>query len=172
MKSLTYQALSQENDNIFLSFDESINLTHSIVNTFVDTENRQFEMASQISEEIRDKLDTEFEVVESPAMQIQLGEESVISEEPKPIDFSTPLKKEDIRKIYDKEKTDFLKIAMELNEIDLESASEVADSENEKLIQEIINPTLGLTLDDNVSIDTQFSFKSDFDRSYAHLNQD
>ena len=31
MKNLTYQALSDENDNKFLSFEESVNLTHSIV---------------------------------------------------------------------------------------------------------------------------------------------
>ena len=30
MKNLTYQALSDENDNIFLSFEKSINLAHSI----------------------------------------------------------------------------------------------------------------------------------------------
>ena len=32
MKNLTYQALSDENDNIFLPFEESINSAHSIVN--------------------------------------------------------------------------------------------------------------------------------------------
>ena len=30
LKKLTCQALSQENDNIFLSFDDAINLVHSI----------------------------------------------------------------------------------------------------------------------------------------------
>ena len=57
---------------------------------------------------------------------------------------------------------------MKLNVIDLESASEVADSENETLIQEIINSTLGLTVDDNVSVDTQFSFaNSELDTSFT-----
>ena len=171
MRNLTYEALSQENDDIFLSFEEGINLAHSNVNTFVETENRQFKMASQISEEISDKLDTKFEVVESPAMQIQLGEEPVISEEPKPVDVFTPLKIENIKEIYDREKADYLKIAMKLNAIELESASEVADSENETLIQEIINPAPGLTVDDDVSVDTQFSFaNSDLDTSFALSN--
>ena len=35
---------------------------------------------------------------------------------------------------------------MRLNQIDLEAASEVANSENEALIEEIINPTPGLLL--------------------------
>ena len=46
MRNLTYESLSQENDDIFLSFEEGINLAHSNVNTFVETENRQFKMAS------------------------------------------------------------------------------------------------------------------------------
>ena len=124
-------------------------------------------MASQVSEQISDKLDTEFEVVESPTMQIQ----PVVSEEPNSADFSTPLKIEEINEIYDREKTDYLKIAMKLNPIDLESASEVADSENETLIQKIINPTPGLTVDDNVSVDTQFSFaNSGLDTSFTLSN--
>ena len=73
LKNLTYQALSQENDDIFLSFEEGTNLVHSIVNAFAEMENREFEIASQVSEQISDKLDTQFEVVETPAMQTQLG---------------------------------------------------------------------------------------------------
>ena len=38
---------------------------------------------------------------------------------------------------------------MKLNQIDLESASEVANSGNEALIEEIINPTPGLVADDD-----------------------
>ena len=49
---------------------------------------------------------------------------------------------------------------MKLNQINLESESEVADSENEALIQEIINPTPGLVIDDDTNVDTQFSFQN------------
>ena len=145
MKNLTYQALSDENGNIFLSFEESVNLAHSVVNAFADIENREFEIASQISDKIIDKSDTQFEIDETPAIKIQLGEkESIFNEEPKPVEFSTPLKIEEVNEIYDREKTDYLKIAMKLNQTELESVSEVADSEIETLIQEIINPTLVL----------------------------
>ena len=139
-------------------------------------ENREFKIASQVSEQISDKLDTQFEVVEAPAMQIQLGEEeSVFPEEPKPIEFSTPLKIEEINEIYDREKTviynNYLKIAMKLNQIELESGSEVAESENEAVFQEIINPTPGLVVDDDISVDTQFNFKnSDLDTSFTLSN--
>ena len=52
MKNLTYQALRDENNNISLSFKESVNLAHSIVNAFADIENREFEIASQISDKL------------------------------------------------------------------------------------------------------------------------
>ena len=120
LKNLTYQALSQENDDLFLFFEEGTNLVHSIVNAFAEMENREFETASQVSEQISDKLHVQFEVVEAPAMKIQLGEEeSVIPEEPKSVEFSTPLKIEEINKIYDREKTDYFKIAIKLNQIEL-----------------------------------------------------
>ena len=56
---------------------------------------------------------------------------------------------------------------MKLNQVELESASELADSENEALIEEIINPTPDLIIDDDISVDIQFSFKNiDLDTSF------
>ena len=172
LKNLTYQALSQENDDIFLSFDDAIYLIQSIFNDFIDREKDEIEKISQISEKIQSKLDTKFDVIEAPAMQIKLGEEeSEIEDEPQPVEFSTPLKIEEINEIYDRENSNFLKIAMKLNQIDLESASEVADSENEAVIQEIINPAPGLVVDDDMNVDTQFSFQSsDLDTSFTLSN--
>ena len=89
------------------------------------------------------------------------------------LNFQLPplLKIEEINEIYDREKGGFLKIAMKLNQIDLESASEVADSENETLIQENINPPPGLVVDDDINVDTQFSFQnSDLDTSFTLPN--
>ena len=60
---------------------------------------------------------------------------------------------------------------MKLNQTELESATEVVDSENETLIQEIIKPTPGLIVDDDISINTQFNFKnSDLDTSFSLSN--
>ena len=36
LKNLTYQTLSQENDEIFLCFDQATDLAHSIINVLVD----------------------------------------------------------------------------------------------------------------------------------------
>ena len=89
MGNLTYQALSQENDEIFLSFDQATNLAHSIVNALVDMTREENRSMPEISDQINDKLDINFEAVESPAMQVQLGEEPKMSEEVQPIQTST-----------------------------------------------------------------------------------
>ena len=89
MGNLTYQALSQENDEIFLSFDQATNLAHSIVNALVDMTREENRSMPEISDQINDKLDINFEAVESPAMQVQLGEEPKMSEEAQPIQTST-----------------------------------------------------------------------------------
>ena len=167
--NLTYQALSQENDTIFMSFDECTNLVNLIVDSLVNMEKREFEITAKINEQISDKLNIEFEAVESLAMQIQLGGEPEF-EKIEPKQSSTPLTKEKIKEIYEKEKTDYLKIATKLHEIDLQAASEVVDSENENLYREIIDPTPGLILDDEIDVDNQFSFRADSDTSYSLPN--
>ena len=134
-----------------MSFDFATDLGHSIANALADIKNEEDKMALETSDQISDKLDIEFKTIESPATQIQQGEQPGISQEP--IQASTPLTEKDIRKIHDKEKTDYLKIAIKLNTVTLESAAEVADSENKKIFQEIINPTPGLMLNDEINID-------------------
>ena len=149
----------------FLSFDQAINLAHSIVNTLVDITREENRSISEISEQINKKLDTNFEVVESPAMEIQLGVEQEQLEEP--VQASTPLTEKEIRAFHDKEKTDYLKKTLKLKTVDLESTAEVADSQNEKLFQEIINPTPDLTLDDQMNVDEQFSYRNDPNQDYT-----
>ena len=46
-------------------------------------------------------------------------------------------------------------------------AAEIAGSENENLFQEIINPTPGLTLDDQRNVDEQFSYRDDPNQDYT-----
>ena len=123
--------MSQENNEIFLSFDQATNLAHSIVNTLVDITREENRSISEISEQINEKLDTNFEAVESPAMEIQLGVEPEQLDEP--VQASSPLTEKEIRAFQDKEKMNYLKKTLKLNAVDLESPAENTDSENEKL---------------------------------------
>ena len=93
-------------------------------------------------------------------MKIQKGEEEdEIETEPKSTEFSTPLKKEEIEVIYNEQKGNFLKTALKINETDLETATDMADPDSKALIDEIINPTPGLVVDDALNVDTQLDFQ-------------
>ena len=108
LTNLTYQALSQENDEIFMSFDNIGLLVNDLLEQFILKENDEIAKSSVISEEIRNKLKTDLPVDLLPEMKIQRGEEEEeIEIEPKPIELSTPLKIEEINEIFDREKEGF-----------------------------------------------------------------
>ena len=92
-------------------------------------------------------------------MKIQRGEEE-IETKPEPIQFSTPLKKEEIEETFDEQKENFLQTASTINQTDLETATGIADANNEALIEEIANSTPGLVVDDVVNVDTQLDFQN------------
>ena len=98
LQNLTYQALSQENDKTFMSFNGIGLLVNDLLEQFVFKENTQVEKSSAISEEIRKQLKTDFKLNLSPEMKIQRGKEE-IETKLEPIRFSTPLKKEEIKEI-------------------------------------------------------------------------
>ena len=73
LKNLTYQALSKENDEIFMSFNDIGLLVNNFLEQFVIKEKVEIEKCSVISKEIRNKLKTYFEDSLSPEMKIQMG---------------------------------------------------------------------------------------------------
>ena len=147
-------------------------LVNDLLEQFVIKDNEEIKKASAISKEIRNKLETDFEINLSPEIKIQIGEEEEeIEIEPKRTEFSTPLKIEEKNETCDREKEDYLRTALKINEIDLETAAEVADEDNEAIIDEIINPTPGLVVDNDINVDTQFDFRnSDLDTSFTLPN--
>ena len=172
LKSLTYQALNQENDKTFMSFDDVELLINDLLEQFVRKENAEVEKASAVSKEVKNQLKTNLQLNLFPEMKIQKGEEEEETEtELKPIEFSTPLKKEEIEEIYNEQKENFLKTALKINQTDLETATDMADADSEALIDEIINPTPCFVVDDKLNVDTQLDFQnSDLDTSFILSN--
>ena len=75
-------------------------LVNNLLEQFVLKENAEIEKALATSKEIINQLKTNFQLNSSPEMKIQKGEEEEeIKTEPKLIEFSTPLKKEEIEEI-------------------------------------------------------------------------
>ena len=123
LKNLTYQALSDKNDNIYLSFTYGASLIHSLLKALTTKQKQEIEKSKEISEKIQDKLDITFDTIELSAVKIQLGdkESEAESEYFIPKKFSTPLNKKEVAEMYDRQMDDYLKIAMKLNQTNLES---------------------------------------------------
>ena len=140
LQNMTYQALTQENDNVELNFDQGVELAHSIVNSLNDLVNKESELSNDISERVNDALDIVF----------QNEDEKFIVEE-LPQHTSTPLSKEELNNLYEQQKEDYLKVSAQLNEEHLNAVFERAKIDNEMLYQEIINPTPGLVVHDKIN---------------------
>ena len=83
LQILTYQAPSQENDNVELAFDQSTNLAHSIVNALNEVVTKESEFTTHLSERVNDALDVTF--------KLQNETEKFIEKEPRY--SSTPISK-------------------------------------------------------------------------------
>ena len=163
LENLTFQALSQENDKVYMSFSEVGLLINDLLECLVKKEHEQIEKSPILGGKLRKKLETDFKAELSPELKIQKGEE-IEGELIEPVESSTPLKTEKIEDIYNQEKEDFLKVLTTINKTDLETAVGMAEDSNKVVIDEIINPTPGLIVHDTVNVDSQLDFeKNDLD---------
>ena len=139
LQNLAYQALSQENDKIFMSFDYIGLLVYDLLEQFVHKENNEINKASVMSGKINNKIKTNFPSVLSAEMKIEKGEEDKVTEtKSEPIDASTPLKR--LEESYETEKETFLKTELTINQTDLQTATDAADADSEALFEEIKKP--------------------------------
>ena len=91
---------------------------------------------------------------------------------PKPLSYSTPLKTKEINKIYDEDKENYLQTAITINKADLDAAVENAEESNKEIINNIIDSTPGLIVDDTLNLDKQFECNSnDLERTFDLSNQ-
>ena len=114
LQNMTYQALSQENDNIELAFDQGTNLTQSIVNALNEVVTKESEFSNDVSDRVNNALDVTF----------ALQDESEKFIDSKPRHSSTPLSKKEVNEIYEQEKEDYLKVAFQVNAENLDAAAE------------------------------------------------
>ena len=91
---------------------------------------------------------------------------------PKPLYYSTTLKSKEINKIYDEEKENYLQTAITINKTDLDAADKNAEESNKEVINDIIDPTPGLIVDDTLNLGEQFEYNSnDLERTFDLSNQ-
>ena len=146
LQNMTYQALTQENDSVQLSFAACFKLGHSIVTALNELVKEEQDLSFDIGERVNNALEVTFKIKEE--------ESEKFIEEKSPL-TSTPLSKQQLNQIYEQEKEDYLKTAMQINAEGLNAIAERDKIDNEKLYQEIVNPNPGLVVDNKLETDNQ-----------------
>ena len=72
--------------------------------------------------------------------------------------YSTPLKTKEINKIYNEEKENYLQTEITINKTDLEAVVQNREESNKEIINDMIDATLGLIVDDTLNLDKQFEY--------------
>ena len=170
LENLTFQALSQENDKVYMSFSEVGLLVNDLLECPLKKENEKIEKSSILGGKLGKKLETDSKAELSPELKIQKGEETE-GELIELAESSIPLKTEKIEDIYNQEKKYFLKVVTIINKTDLETAVGMNEDSNKAVIDEIINLTLALIVHDTVNVDSQLDFeKNDLDTTFRLSN--
>ena len=91
---------------------------------------------------------------------------------PKPLNYSTTLKSKEINKIYHEEKENYWQTAITINKTDLDAVVKNAEESNKEIINDMIDPTPVLIVDNTLNLDEQFEYKSnDIERKFDLSNQ-
>ena len=126
LRNLTFQGLSKENNSIFMSYEDMGNLVLDILESLARIENQLVDGSNILSESLKQQLDQaneEYKLDLPPELKIQknISKYKKAGKElpPEPVSSSTPLKTEEINEIYDKEKENYLKTAVTINQVDI-----------------------------------------------------
>ena len=175
LQNMTYQALTQENDDVPLKFDTCYKLGQSIVTALNKIVQEEQDISFDIAERVNDALEVTFSIKDEENEKFEKDKEDL------PL-TSTPLPtKQQINQIYEQEKEDYLKTAIQLNAENLNAVAERDKIDNEKLYQEIVNPNPGLVIDnkletitnqknDNLSHSTQTRLDRILEEARAKIN--
>ena len=155
--NLTFQALPKENDNIIMNFDKFTNIVLHFLTEFSKNE---------------------FKFAEYEKNKSELFEKTINNYQ---VSTSTP-NKENIRNFFpptvsnipdnlNKIDSDFLKTSLTLSKTNIDATIEAAEEENRMIIQDMIDPTPGLFINQSFTTDDLNTMNTD-DESKFKLNNE
>ena len=156
-ENLTFQALSKENDNIIMHFDKFTNIVLHFLKEFL----------------IRKSEFNEYEKIKLELFEETLNNYKVSTSTPnrEHIRNIFPLSVSNIPDTLSKIDSDFLKTSLTLSKTNLEASIEAAEEENKMIIQDMVNPTTGLFVDQSFTNDELNTMNTD-DESKFKLNNE
>ena len=177
LTNLTFQALTNQNDDVLMSYENIGNLVIDLLENFIKFEQELFNESKILSEKLKEQINkTDYKLEIPPELEIQEDvvkyqkEEKKVS--PEPGISSTPLKTDEIEEMYDEEKENYLKTAIKIHKTDIDTAIENAEESNMVVIDEIIDPAPGLIVDNKFNIDYQFKYQTnELEKNHTFSNQ-
>ena len=171
--------MSKETDDILLSSEHAGNLFLDIFESLAKINQQLVDDSKILSECLKEELNkTEYDLDLPPELEIQEDLAKYWKEGkkppllPKPLSYSSPLKTKEINQIYDEEKENYLQTAITINKTDLDAAVENAEESNKEIINDMIDPTPAIIVDDTLNLDKQFEYDSnDLERTFDLSNQ-
>ena len=174
LHNLTYQALTNENDKIIMSFDLIGELVLGILEQLAKIELNLVNDAIKLGELLKSKLnETEYDLQLAPEMEIQNNIKKYQKGDKKlpPQVTSTPIKStEQINRDRDEDLENYLKTAITINKTDLDAAIEAAKESKKQVIDEMINPIPGLIVDDKFNTSSDIARFNDNETNFSLAN--
>ena len=177
LTNLTFQALTNQNDDVVMSYENIGNLVIDLLESFIKFEQELFNESKILSEKLKEQINkTDYKLEIPPELEIQEDvvkyqkEEKKVS--PEPVISSTPLKTDEIEEMYDEEKENYLKTAIKIHKTDIDTAIENAEESNMAVIDEIIDQAPSLIVDNKFNIDYQFKYQTtELEKNHTLSNQ-
>ena len=156
-ENLTFQALSKENDKIIMKFDQFTNVVLHFLKAFLIKES-EFNEYEKYRLELFEQTLNNFNTLTSTPNKEQI----------KNIFPTTVL---DTSDILSKNDADFLKTSLTLSKTNIDATIDAAEEENRMIIEDIINPTPGLFVNETFTNDDLNTMNID-DESKFKLNNE
>ena len=177
LTNLTFQALTNQNDDVLMGYENIGNLVIDLLESFIKFEQELLNESKILSEKLKEQINkTDYKLEIPPELEIQEDvvkyqkEEKKVS--PEPVISSTPLKTDEIEEMYDEEKENYLKTAIKIHKTDIDTAIENAEESNMAVIDEIIDQAPGLIVDNKFNIDYQFKYQTnELEKNHTLSNQ-
>ena len=158
---MSHQALNKDNKNVFTQFDRTAELILELIFVMLDRGNKSLNIANVINDNTNNETNNYQFTFDNPTeTDIQKNMEDVLKNKktplsPPPYVLLPLLTVKEIEVERSKINKDFIKTSLQMTKDELDTASEVARQENLKIIKDIINPTPGLFIDDQLNPNEQ-----------------
>ena len=186
---MLHQALNRENDNILIEFDRIADLITELIDLCLGKNNASLDFDDKtlvkVKQEVND-YQIAFDLSLAKKIQDEIDEIMVRDEKPEiSPDYIPPplLIADEILNETTKRNEEFVKTSLAIRDEEIKAENEIADQKMKKLIKDIIDPTPGIFVNDNINFqdinvlkpnttDNTYKLKPDVQKQLHETNDD